>query len=248
MSARGNESGDLVFIGDVHLDRDDPCLEPFLEFLERLSRTSRRIVLMGDLFNLWIGQPQLEQPQQTAVVDKLAELRSRGLSVCYLEGNRDYRIGGYTGRAFDKVSDRGIVESFAGRRIVAIHGDLANPADRQYRTWRRISRSSVTWALLNLLPRRQRLALAHSLERRMRASNVEFKAAFPEDAIRSYAAAMLGPEEDALVLGHFHVEKDLKPAPDGPPARILVLPEWKSTRRHLHVTPAGKIEFVDSTP
>ena len=59
MSAHGS-GGDLVFVGDVHLDRDDRQLQPFLAFLERLGRTSRQIVLMGDLFNLWIGRAELE--------------------------------------------------------------------------------------------------------------------------------------------------------------------------------------------
>jgi UDP-2,3-diacylglucosamine hydrolase len=242
-----SEADNLVFIGDVHLDRDDPCLGPFLEYLERVGETSRRIVFLGDLFNLWIGRPELEQPHQTAVVNKLAELRRRGVAVRYLEGNRDYRIGPcYAGRAVDDATDRGIVEQFAGRRIVAIHGDLANPEDRQYRRWRRISRARVAWAMFNLLPRTRRLRLAESLERRLRSSNVEFKGVFPERAVRAYAATMLGPSDDALVLGHFHVERELAPGPSGPRGSIFVLPEWKSSRRHLRVRSTGEIEFIDS--
>jgi UDP-2,3-diacylglucosamine pyrophosphatase LpxH len=138
------------------------------------------------------------------------------------------------------------VEQFAGRRIVAIHGDLANPEDRQYRRWRRISRARVAWAMFNLLPRNRRLRLAESLERRLRSSNVEFKSAFPERAVRAYAATMLGPSDDALVLGHFHVERELAPRPSGPRGSVFVLPEWKSSRRHLRVRSTGEIEFTDS--
>ena len=202
---------------------------------------------MGDLFNLWIGRPELEQAHHAAVVRKLAELRERGLTVRYIEGNRDYRIGPcYAGRAFDEATDRGIVERFGGRRIVAIHGDLANRADRRYRRWRRVSRSGPAWVLFNLLPRGRRLRLAESLERRLRSTNPEFKAAFPEAQVRDYAGTLLAPDDDALVLGHFHLEKDLAPTADGPAARILVLPDWKSSRRHLRVSPAGEIAFVDS--
>jgi UDP-2,3-diacylglucosamine hydrolase len=240
-----SEPGDLVFIGDVHLDREDPCLAPFLGFLERVGGTCRRIVFLGDLFNLWIGRRELEQPHQTAVVSKLAELRRRGVVVRYLEGNRDYHIGPcYAGRAVDEATDRGIVEHFAGRRIVAIHGDLANPADRQYRLWRRISRARAAWAVFNLLPRTRRLRLAESLERRLRSSNLEFKRAFPEAAVRAYAASMLDPRDDALVLGHFHVEREIAPGPDGPAGRVFVLPEWKSSRRFLRVRATGEIGFA----
>ena len=53
---------DLVFIGDVHLDRDDPALEDFLRFLHSLGATTSRVVLLGDLFNVWIGGAAMEQP------------------------------------------------------------------------------------------------------------------------------------------------------------------------------------------
>jgi UDP-2,3-diacylglucosamine hydrolase len=235
--------GDLIFIGDVHLDRGDPLLERFVGFLERVSRSSRRIVLMGDLFNLWVGRAELEQPHQTVVVAKLEELRGRGVVVRYLEGNRDFRVGPcYAGRAFDDVSDSALVECHGGRRLVAIHGDLANLADYRYRAWRRLSRTRLVWYVFNLLPRWRRLRFADGLERRLRASNPDFKRSFPEAAVRAYAARLLGPGDDALVLGHFHVEQDLAP----PPGRVLVLPEWKSSRRHLRVGPDGEIGFVDS--
>jgi len=234
---------DLIFIGDVHLDRGDPFLERFLEFLERVSRTSRRIVLMGDLFNLWIGRAELEQPHQTAVVTKLEELRERGVFVRYLEGNRDYRIGPcYAGRALDDASGSAVLECHGGKRLVAIHGDLANPADRQYRAWRRLSRTRLAWSIFHLLPRGRRLRFAEGLERRLRTSNPDFKRSFPEAVVRAYAARLLGPRDDALVLGHFHVEQDLA----SPSGRVLVLPDWKSTRRHLRVGPEGEIGFVDS--
>jgi len=246
MSPSGVQTGDLVFIGDVHLDRDDPCLVAFLEFLERVGRTSARIVLMGDLFNLWIGGPETEQAHHVAVMDKLVALRRRGVTVRYLEGNRDYRIGRYyAGRVFDDATDRGIVENFGGRRIVDLHGDLANRAARRYRTWRRISRSAPAWMLFNLLPRSRRLRVAENLERRLRRSNPDFKADFPEAQVRDYASALLGPGDDALVLGHFHLERDLPPLSEGPAGRILVLPEWKPTRRHLRVSRTGEIGFVD---
>jgi UDP-2,3-diacylglucosamine hydrolase len=246
MSGR-EPTGDLVFIGDVHLDQGDPCLGPFLEFLERLGRTSCRVVFLGDLFNLWIGRKELELPHQTAVVDHLAELRRRGIRVRYVEGNRDFRLGPlHAGRALDEATDRVIVERFAGRRILAVHGDLANPADRRYRRWRRLSRSRLAWTLFHLLPRGRRLRLAHALERRLRASNRAFKGGFPEQAVRAYAASLLGPGDDALVLGHFHVERELGPREGESGPRVYVLPEWKSSRRHLRVDRSGAIGFVDS--
>ena len=238
--------GDLVFVGDVHLDRNDDDLPAFLAYLRGLTTGARRIVLMGDLFNLWIAEPGLEQAHHHAVTTCLAELRAGGVEVHYLEGNRDYRVARYhRGRTFDAVSDVGLWEEWGGRKIWAAHGDLVNVEDRRYRAWRRLSRSSAAWWLFSAVPRHRRVGLAESLERSMRGTNLEMKAAFPEAVARAYAAPRFAVGADAVVLGHFHVERDVH-AHGGAGGRICVLPEWKGSRRHLRVTGAGEIRFEDA--
>jgi UDP-2,3-diacylglucosamine hydrolase len=240
-------TGSLVFVGDVHLDQGDPAVEAFVSFLDRISTRCSRLVLLGDLFNVWIGRPELEQPHQTAVLTQLARLRRRGTVVRYVEGNRDYRIHqGYAGTAIDEASDEPIVERFGGLTITVCHGDLVNPADRQYRRWRRLSRSRPFWILFRLLPRALQLRVARSAEARMRSTNLAFKQEFPEGAVMRYAEPILAGGHDAVVLGHFHVEKDLQCKMGGRKGRILVLPEWKGSRRHLEVEPDGLMRFVDS--
>jgi UDP-2,3-diacylglucosamine hydrolase len=236
----------LVIVGDVHLDRDDLMVERFVAFLDRLPSFAARIVLMGDLFNLWIGKRDLEQPHHREVAAALERLRGRGVVVRYVEGNRDYRIAGcYGGRAFDDVSDRGLVERCGGRSIFAVHGDLANPADLRYRSWRALSRSRLFWALFNAIPRARRARFAASLEARMRTTNLGYKRTFPEAAVRAYAGEYLAAGHDAVVLGHFHEERTLVP-PGERPGRIYVLPLWSESPRHLEFGPDGEARFVDS--
>jgi len=231
---------DLVFVGDVHLDRDDPDLAPFVSYLGALGRTSGRIVLMGDLFNLWLADPRLELPHHRAVVEELRRLRRAGVEIHYLEGNRDYRVGrSHLGTTFDTVSDEGLVEAWSGRRVWAAHGDLVNRHDGQYRLWRRVSRSSPVWAVFSSIPEKRRFALAERIERRMRSTNTGMKRAFPEDQVRAYSREYLRDGVDAVVLGHFHDEHEL--SLDG--GRVLVVPAWKESRRHLRVDGSGVIRM-----
>jgi len=235
----------LAFVGDVHLEADDAALAPFLALLRRLGRTSSHVVLMGDLFNLWVGRREMEQPHQTAVLTALTALRAQGIRVSYLEGNRDYRVRAHEGTAFDRVTAGGLVLDCGGRRVVAIHGDLANPADVRYRWWRRLSRSAPLWAAFCALPRARRARLAAGLERRLRASNRAFKGGIDDDLLRRYAASLVAGPGELVVLGHFHVERDLALAPPAPPGRVIVVPEWKGTRRHLQLSAGGEPAFED---
>ena len=237
---------DLVFVGDVHLDRDDGDLQPFLDYLRRLAPGAGRVVLMGDLFNLWIGAEDLEQDHHRAVIATLAAMRTRGTEVHYIEGNRDYRIANaHEGGAFDVVSGDGLREDWGGRAVFAAHGDLVNRSDLQYRAWRSLSRSALAWWTFSAIPRRRRFAMAESIERHLRATNAGMKRAFPELLVREYAARHLVAPRAAVVLGHFHVEKELAIGPDGA-GRVYVLPEWKGTRRHLRVTADGAARFEDA--
>jgi UDP-2,3-diacylglucosamine hydrolase len=242
-----SEVGDLVFLGDVHLDRGMPEVGEFVAMLEAIRPTTRKLVLAGDLFNLWIGRRELEQPHQTAVLEAFERLRSDGVSIRYVEGNRDYRIGAaYVGRYLDEASETGLVETHGGKRVFAIHGDLANPEDRAYRRWRRFSRSAPVWWMFHALPQRRRLRLAERLEARLRTTNLDYKREFPERAVRRYGESILADGHDLVVLGHFHVERDLRALDPKVPGRILVLPEWKASRRMLRVGPDGAAEFLDS--
>jgi len=181
------------------------------------------------------------------VVEQLRALRDGGVRVDYVEGNRDYRIGAcYRGDALDQASLDGLTAERGGTRVFAAHGDLANASDLRYRSWRRFSRSALVWGAFNLLPAARRVRLAEQLERRLRRTNLEYKREFPLAAVRSYAADYLAAGYNAVVLGHFHIEKDIAAEPPSAEGRILVLPEWKGSRRHLELRADGRVEFVDS--
>ena len=237
------ERSRIAFIGDVHLDLGDPELPAFTAMLLTLSDSCDTVVLMGDLFNLWIGQDELQQPHQREVAATLRELRARGVQVHYVEGNRDYRVETVSGgELFDSVGYGGLSLRVAGHSLWAIHGDQANPTDRRNNVWRWISRSSLCWWCFNRLPPGSRLKLAKRLEARMRRMNLAFKDGFPHAQVEAYACAFARHGHDAIVLGHFHIEKQWT-LENG--SQVYVLPEWKGSRRHLEADAAG-VRFVDS--
>src|SRR5262249_33189578 len=157
-----------------------------------------------------LADPKLELPHHRSVIEELRRLRRSGVEVHYLEGNRDYRVGhAHRGSTFDAVSDEGLLEEWSGRRMWAAHGDLVNVRDGQYRRWRRISRSDPVWAVFSAIPEGRRFSVAESIERRMRGTNSGMKRAFPVEQVRAYSRDRLASGIDAVVLGHFHDERDL---------------------------------------
>ncbi|MDH3627630.1 MAG: UDP-2,3-diacylglucosamine diphosphatase [Acidobacteriota bacterium] len=235
---------DLVFIGDVHLDRDDEALADFVVFLQSLAGRVSCVVLMGDLFNLWLGHEAMEQAHHRAVIAALVALRVQGVRVVYLEGNRDYRVGPrHRGTTFDISDEAPWTETFGGRRLYAVHGHGLNPDDLSYRRWHRFSRLSPVWGLFHLFPVATRIRWSDAMERRLRKSNRRFKGTLPEELLLGIAADRWDAGDTDVVLGHFHVERRFEVAGRG---RLWVLPEWKGSRRHLRLTADGEMGFVDS--
>jgi UDP-2,3-diacylglucosamine pyrophosphatase LpxH len=101
------------------------------------------ISILGDFFELWLGLGGLFTDWQQALFEPLRNARQSGCRLRYVVGNKDYFVEAWNRREglFDEVADPSCaVDSVAGVLHLA-HGDLVNRADRQYRTWRAVSRS-----------------------------------------------------------------------------------------------------------
>ncbi len=233
----------IAFIGDAHLDTGLPELPEFIALLASLGDRCGTVVLMGDLFDLWIGDSACQGEHHRQVVEALVSLRSRGVRTCYIEGNRDYRIESVAAEAFDDIYTAGAQFKAEGRRVFTIHGDGINRSDLAYRCWRRLSRSAIVWWLFGLIPASRRSRVANGLERRMRSTNQAHRNQLPEERIQDWAESSMIEGVDAVVLGHFHVERHWKTRS----GEVWLLPEWKCSHRHLELNETGQLEMVSSS-
>ncbi len=64
----------LLYVADSHLTRDDPEVDSFVRFLETAGRGAGTLYILGDLFNVWFGEPRFRLPHQARVLDALGRL------------------------------------------------------------------------------------------------------------------------------------------------------------------------------
>ena len=216
----------------------------FVAFLASAPAKFERLVLVGDIFDLWIARPHLHEAHHLEVLAALQRARQQGLKVDYAVGNRDYAVETLPGRPFDRVAVETLHEPGPNPAWLAEHGDLVNDEDQQYRAWRSLSRSPPVLGGFLALPRGIALPVSQWLERRMRTTNLAYKRRFPTEHVERRAARLLGETRARfLVLGHFHQE--LRQLVTG--GEAVVLPDWKRTRRHLEWDPqTGLMTFVES--
>src|SRR4030095_6701385 len=95
----------IALIADAHLGGLGGGAAPLVAQLETLpAQGCRRLILMGDLFQAWIGFPRSETADAAAVVAALRRLRQQGIEIDYIEGNRDFFLAGSPyADAFDRI-------------------------------------------------------------------------------------------------------------------------------------------------
>src|SRR5438552_15922933 len=81
-----------LFISDLHLSAQRPQLvAPFHEFVRGPARGASALYVLGDLFDLWLGDDQLRDPLAAGLAIAPAELARTGTEVDLQRGNRELR-------------------------------------------------------------------------------------------------------------------------------------------------------------
>ena len=149
----------LLFASDVHLSAHRPAaVAAFSAFLSGPARRADRLYLLGDIFDLWLGDDDHRSPHPE-IEAALAETVSAGVPVDLIRGNHDFLLGDeFAERTGCRLADEPLVIELAGERTVLLHGDTLCIRDTEYQAFRRYARD----------PDNQRAFLARPMEERAR--------------------------------------------------------------------------------
>lgn len=219
----------VAVIADAHLGGPGGHAGPLIAQLDALPEQGcDRLILLGDIFHVWVGERRFETDDVRALVLAIERLRAAGVVVDYVEGNRDFFIGeGPYAHLFDRVVTE-VEVTVDGVRYLAVHGDGLNDRDRSYRFWRWLSKSAFSRFMIRRLPTGLAQRLVRDTEARLGKTNFKHKTNIPEAPIRRYAAARLAEGHDVLVLGHFHAPHRWALAQGG---EVRLLDAWFNSRR-----------------
>ena len=80
------------FISDLHLSADRPDISKCLfEFLRDKAPEAETLYVLGDLFEMWIGDDDTNQFNQE-IAAAFKSLADNGVAVFFVHGNRDFLI------------------------------------------------------------------------------------------------------------------------------------------------------------
>lgn len=213
-----------LFISDLHLQPSQPgTCEAFLDFLARRATQAQALYLLGDLFDAWPGDDDLDEPFHRAIVDALRRVSDAGVAVYWIAGNRDFLVGAEFARASGAtmLAEPHVV-TIGGRRIVLMHGDAVCTDDIKYMQFRQQVRQPAWQAQFLALPLAQRKTIIADLRKDSRAEQGEKSYEILDVTPQAVALVLAQTGAEVMIHGHTH-----RPALHCEGAALrYVLPDW----------------------
>ncbi len=127
-----------LFVSDLHLSPDLPLTtEMFFGFLRDQAMMTKALYLLGDIFEYWAGDDDLDDSFHRDVIRALRSVSDHGVSVYWIAGNRDFLVGeAFANACGMRVLNEPHVAEIAGRRILLLHGDAQCTDDTDYMAFR----------------------------------------------------------------------------------------------------------------
>jgi UDP-2,3-diacylglucosamine hydrolase len=200
----------------------------FLGFLAGRARQAEALYILGDLFEAWIGDDDLDDPYNARIVAALRAASDAGLQIAFMHGNRDFLLGqrfaAATGiRLLADPHDLLLPEwSF-----VLAHGDALCLDDASYMAFRAKVRTSDWQQRMLSRPRWIRRLVARYFRWRsrniVRAVYADLNPAATDDFLRDHAYA-------TFIHGHTHRPAIHDHIVDGIHVERWVLADWHEER------------------
>jgi UDP-2,3-diacylglucosamine hydrolase len=216
-----------LFISDLHIDAGRPAItEQFLNFLDADARDAEALYILGDLFESWIGDDAADSAQ-SAVIQGIHSLTSRGVPCFVMHGNRDFLLAQQFCRqsGADLLPDPLIVTLY-GEPVLVMHGDALCTDDHAYQRLRATVRDADWQRRFLALSVAARRALAGAARVGSQAHTAALEYAITDVNADSVAAALRGSGTATLLHGHTHRPAIHALQVDGRPCTRIVLGDW----------------------
>lgn len=215
----------ILFISDLHLDASRPHItRAFYHFLANEGRQAEQLYILGDLFELWVGDDD-DSSLALEVQSELRALAGSGTELYFMHGNRDFLIGesfaNSTGATL--LPDPHPLE-IGGKRVLLMHGDLLCTGDRDYQAFRQQVRQPEWMQMVLSKSLEERRALGRQIRQQSQSMNSRKAEDIMDVTAGEVQAVMDRFQATTLIHGHTH-----RPARhELPSGERIVLGDWEN--------------------
>jgi UDP-2,3-diacylglucosamine hydrolase len=229
-----------LFASDLHLDSEAPwAVDAFLNFLRGPARTAEALYLLGDLFEVWVGDDD-DNADYARAAQGLADLTASGVAVYAIHGNRDFLLGaGFERRTGVKLLPDPALVELHGVATLLSHGDVFCTEDTSYQQLRSIVRQPSWQRRFLRLPLDTRRSLASAARAGSKAHTGRTIPTIMDVNPDAVTRAFRATGARRLIHGHTHRPAIHPSVVDGIPAERVVLAPWYESASCVAIDAAG---------
>ncbi|MGE3920461.1 MAG: UDP-2,3-diacylglucosamine diphosphatase [Gammaproteobacteria bacterium] len=234
-----------LFISDLHLDQNNPHLtELFRVFLSEHARAIDALYIIGDLFQVWLGD-DIADEYQRLMIKLIQDYTRSGIPTYFMPGNRDFLIGQQFSHqtGCHLLTDPSLIDLY-GQLTFVTHGDRLCTRDRAHQVFRLLSQNTLAKKIFLSLPAKYRQFLAGNIRKR----SIKRKKDLAMEIMD------ITPEIIPIILDKFHVLNMIhghthRPAMEffnhhEQEASRIVLSDWREKGNYLLCQANGVKELV----
>ncbi|AIY41459.1 UDP-2,3-diacylglucosamine diphosphatase [Collimonas arenae] len=218
-----------LFISDLHLQTAHPrTTQAFLDFLQVQAKAVQQLYLLGDLFEYWAGDDDLETPYNHEIAEAIRQVSNGGVQVFWVAGNRDFLVGDSFAQAaaLTILPDPSVI-TVAGRRLTVAHGDAQCTDDLAYMAFRQQVRQPQWQAQFLALPLEQRKTIIAGVRKESQQEQRHKSMEIMDVNAEAVNALFDATGTDTLIHGHTHRPARHQTSIEGGTRTRYVLPDWE---------------------
>ncbi len=230
-----------LFISDLHLGASNPQLTRlFAHFVQRIAPKAEALYILGDLFEYWAGDDDLDDPFYRQISRLLRDLATQGTRLFIMHGNRDFLMSEKLADACraSLLNDPALLDLYGVPTLLS-HGDTLCTDDIGYQNYR----SQVHEAAWQQQFLAQPLAQRKSMIQQMRSHSENEKRGKSKVIMDANDAAVANLLREygypRLIHGHTHRRMLHRPTVDSHECERWVLGDWCETGNALRCDADG---------
>lgn len=224
-------SSKYFFLSDVHLGLKSKEIEKekekkLIRFLDHISSQTKKIFIVGDLFDCWIEYRKVVPKGYYKLLSKLNDLVEHGIEIHFLSGNHDFWLNTYLRDDVGLILHYNeLVLTIDDKKFYLIHGDGLSKNDLGYKILKKILRSKINQFLYSLIHPDIGISIAQGSSKTSRIHTVN-KESNAVDGMIKFASMKISEGYDYVIMGHYHHPKILELNGNNRKGYFITLGDW----------------------
>lgn len=217
----------IFFISDIHLHHQKPELtQLFLSFLQEKAIAAQALFILGDLFDVWLGD-DLASDFENKIAQAISALSHANIPTYFMPGNRDFLLRNKYCRKANMIllADPCLLH-YHNQKLLLTHGDRLCTDDVNYQKYRKFAQNPITRSLFLLLPKKVRNNIAQKLRQKSRDYQQQQPSAKLDVTELGVQSFIHNHPASGLIHGHVHREKTVQHQLKSGPITRYVLGTW----------------------